>query len=75
MASILPRFNATRMVSEYVAKFYAPASRHGRHFAQRDYAAATALAAWKARVRAAWAGVRLRRIDCTGAADRHSASV
>ena len=63
MASILPRFNATRMVNEYVTKFYAPASRHGRRLAQDGGAAAAALAGWKARVRAAWAGVKVRRID------------
>lgn len=63
MASILPQFNATRMVNEYVTKFYLPASRQGQHLAQRHYAAATELAAWKARVRAAWNGVRLRRVD------------
>ncbi|MEP7062936.1 MAG: alpha-glucan family phosphorylase [Betaproteobacteria bacterium] len=63
MASILPRFNASRMVNEYAAKFYRPASKQGRHLAQDGFAAATALAAWKTRVRAAWSGVRLRRID------------
>jgi len=63
MASILPRFNATRMVNEYVAKFYGPASRHGRRVAHDGSAAAIELAAWKSRVRAAWAGVKLRRID------------
>ncbi|MGH6629679.1 MAG: alpha-glucan family phosphorylase, partial [Burkholderiales bacterium] len=30
MASLLPRFNSTRMVSEYVSRFYLPASRQGR---------------------------------------------
>ena len=63
MASILPRFNATRMVNEYVTKFYGPASRHGRRVAHDGSAAAIELAAWKTRVRAAWAGVKVRRID------------
>jgi starch phosphorylase len=63
MASILPRFNATRMVDEYVTKFYLSAARRGRHFSQHEHAAASALSGWKARVRAAWDGVKLRRID------------
>ncbi|HET9045859.1 MAG TPA: alpha-glucan family phosphorylase [Casimicrobiaceae bacterium] len=63
MASILPRFNATRMVNEYVSKFYHPAARQGRRLAEHGYAGASALAAWQTRVRAAWPGVKLRRID------------
>ncbi|MEP7276767.1 MAG: alpha-glucan family phosphorylase [Betaproteobacteria bacterium] len=63
MASILPRFNATRMVNDYVTKFYHPAARQGRHMVANGHAAAGALAGWKARVRAAWPGVRLRRVD------------
>ena len=29
MASLLPRYNAARMVSEYVKKFYGPANKQG----------------------------------------------
>lgn len=63
MASILPRFNATRMVDQYVNKFYRPATRRGRLLASDDHARARALSTWKARVRAAWPGVTLRRTD------------
>lgn len=63
ISTISPRFNVTRMVSEYVKKFYAPAASHGRHFAQANFAVARNVADWKARVRAAWPGVRLHRID------------
>jgi starch phosphorylase len=63
MASLLPRFNASRMLNEYVSNFYVPASRQGWRHADRDYAGAQDLAAWKARVRAAWPGVSARRID------------
>ena len=35
IATIAPRFNVIRMVSQYVAKFYAPAARNGRQFAGR----------------------------------------
>ena len=63
IASILPRFSATRMVGEYVAKFYLPASQQGRRYAEQQYATAAAVAAWKARLRNAWPGLSLRRLD------------
>jgi len=61
--TILPRFNATRMASEYVANFYVPAAEQGRRYAQERFEDARAVAAWKARVREAWSGVSLRRLD------------
>jgi starch phosphorylase len=63
MSSILPRFNATRMLHEYVAKLYLPAAQLGRRFADEKFAAAKSVAEWKARVRAAWPKVSIRRID------------
>lgn len=63
IASILPRFSASRMLEEYVSRFYLPAAKRGRLFASQGFAAARELAAWKARVRAAWGGVSLRRLD------------
>ena len=63
MASLLPRFNAARMVNEYTQYFYVPAARQGRVYAEHASAAAAVVAAWKARVREAWPGVTLRRLD------------
>ena len=63
IATIAPRFNVIRMVAEYVRKSYAPAALHGRRFANDDFAVARTVADWKARVRAAWPGVRLHRLD------------
>jgi starch phosphorylase len=63
MASLLPKYDASRMLGEYVTKFYLPAARQGRRYAERGYDAAKQLAAWKSRVRAAWPGVSLRRVD------------
>ena len=63
MASLLPRFNATRMLNEYVSKFYVPASAQGRRYAERNFDGAKKVAAWKARVRSAWPGVAARRLD------------
>ncbi|MGE0876994.1 MAG: alpha-glucan family phosphorylase, partial [Burkholderiales bacterium] len=63
MATILPRFNSARMLHEYLSKFYVPGAKQGHLYADAGHAAARELAAWKARVRAAWPGVALRRLD------------
>src|SRR3954447_395767 len=63
MASLLPRYDASRMLAEYVSKFYLPAARQGQRYADRGFEAAKSVAAWKARVRAAWPGVSARRLD------------
>ena len=63
MASLLPRYDASRMLGEYVSKYYLPASRQGHRYAGNGYEGAKTVAAWKARVRAAWPGVAARRLD------------
>ncbi len=63
MASILPRFNADRMLREYMQTSYAPGARQGRIYRQHNAAAAAEIAGWKTRVRAAWPGVTIRRVD------------
>jgi starch phosphorylase len=63
IATLLPRFNASRMLMEYVNRFYAPASRQWRRYSEGDFAAAQTLASWKDKVRHAWNGVSIRRAD------------
>jgi starch phosphorylase len=63
MISLLPSYNAARMVNEYTEKFYVPAGRQGRVYAENDFEAARKTADWKAFVRKAWGGVRIRRLD------------
>ncbi|MGH8741049.1 MAG: alpha-glucan family phosphorylase, partial [Burkholderiales bacterium] len=63
MASLLPRYDASRMLGEYVSKYYLPAARQGHRYAANGYEGAKAMAAWKAKVRAAWPGVSARRLD------------
>jgi starch phosphorylase len=63
MMSLLPSYNATRMVDEYVKKFYLPASSKGTLFAANDFSGAKNIAAWKTRIKQAWHGVSLRRLD------------
>ncbi|MDP4027777.1 MAG: alpha-glucan family phosphorylase [Gallionella sp.] len=63
MATIMPRFNAKRMVSEYLAKCYLPASQQHRLYQHNHYGNAQIIADWKARIRQAWPGVALHRQD------------
>lgn len=63
ISTLLPRFNSTRMLTEYVRKTYLPASQQGRRLSENGFEAAQRVAAWKAKVRAAWTGVRVRRLD------------
>ncbi|HMJ48999.1 MAG TPA: alpha-glucan family phosphorylase [Burkholderiales bacterium] len=63
IASLLPRFNTNRMVEEYVSKLYVPASRNCERHSINHFEAPRTIAAWKQRVREAWSGVSLRRLD------------
>lgn len=63
IATLLPRFNSTRMVNEYVAKFYLPATRNWRRISEMGFAHAQKLADWKAHVRKSWGNVKIRRLD------------
>jgi starch phosphorylase len=63
MASLLPRYDASRMLGEYVSRFYLPAARQGHRYCAGNYETAAAVAAWKAKVRTAWPGVAARRLD------------
>ncbi len=63
MATILPRFNSGRMVGEYVSRFYVPASAQGHRYEQDGFAGAKRLSEWKGKIRLAWQGLALRRVD------------
>jgi glycogen phosphorylase len=63
MASLLPRYDASRMLGEYVSKYYIPASRQGHRYAHDGYAAARTVSSWKGKIRAAWSGVSARMLD------------
>lgn len=71
MATIAPRFNATRMLGEYLEKFYLPASAQWRRYSEDGFSVASSVAHWKERVRAAWPGVSLARIADLPTRARH----
>ena len=66
MKSIIPDFNAQRMVRDYITNCYGPASRQHKRLLENDYSGARELAEWKARINRAWESVKLRRIDKSG---------
>jgi starch phosphorylase len=57
--SVTPQFNTQRMVREYLEKMYLPAARNWHAMSTSDFALARDLAAWRARVMAAWPSVRV----------------
>ncbi|MFA7241644.1 MAG: alpha-glucan family phosphorylase [Sulfuricellaceae bacterium] len=63
IATVLPQFNSARMVGEYMSRYYLPASEQGKLYAADGYANAKLLAVWKAKVRAVWQNITLRRLD------------
>jgi starch phosphorylase len=69
LAALGPKVQATRMVAEYVERLYAPAADSGRRLAADGLAGAKDLAAWKAKVRAAWPSVRVEHVESGGVGD------
>jgi len=68
MKTNIPRFNAERMVRNYVERMYGPAARQGRALGADGARGAAELARWKRRVIDAWPGVSIRRRDVAIAA-------
>jgi starch phosphorylase len=73
MRTIIPRFNAERMVREYVEKLYCPAARQNRVLATNH--AAERLAEWKKRIGDRWHAVGLARIDTPKSQTTHGEHV
>lgn len=59
MKTLIPRFNAERMVMDYVRDFYGPAARQGARLSADQHALARQYAPWKARLWQCWGGVAL----------------
>jgi glycogen phosphorylase len=60
MKSTIPRFNAQRMLRDYVTKLYHPAQNQRRKLEANNAELARQLAQWKQKVRHAWPGVTLQ---------------
>ena len=66
LATLSPQLSAGRMVREYVERLYLPAAQADRVISAKRYQPARELAAWKARVRAAWPGVHVAHVESGG---------
>ncbi|MRG58664.1 alpha-glucan family phosphorylase [Agromyces sp. CFH 90414] len=66
LAGLAPELGADRMVREYVDRLYRHAWRHGRAVGADHARGARELAAWSARVRAAWPGVSVVHVESGG---------
>jgi starch phosphorylase len=67
LRSLGPLVQADRMVGDYVTQLYAPAAHASRALAAGANGTARGLAAWKARVRQGWSGVRIEHVEADGA--------
>jgi len=63
---LAPAFSGDRMVKQYAECFYLPAADHYERLAAGGFAKAKELAAWKARVREAWPGVKIVTVGDDG---------
>ncbi|RJO63304.1 MAG: glycosyltransferase family 1 protein [Myxococcales bacterium] len=61
--SICPVFNTSRMVIEYLTKFYLPGSRLRAALRDKDFAAAKELAAWMDSIRRRWMHIEILDIQ------------
>jgi starch phosphorylase len=63
LSSLGPRVTASRMVADYVTDLYEPTAARTDALSGNGHAPARALTAWKQRVRDAWHGVHVDRVE------------
>ena len=63
MKSIMPRFNAQRMVMDYTRNYYHPARTKQLVLSGNAFERAREVAAWKKKIEKHWPDVSLRRLD------------
>ena len=64
-----PKVLASRMVEDYTVQLYGPAAGAGRALNGPEFAGAKDLAAYKAKVRAAWPSVKVEHVEPSGVSD------
>ncbi len=69
LTTLRPQVQATRMVREYVEDWYAPAARAAARISGDEYGPARELAAYRARLNAAWPRVEIVGVDASGLPD------
>jgi len=63
MKTILPQFNAQRMVMDYVSKYYGAAARESEKLASDNAKPAKSLARWKQKIDKVWNGISIQRVN------------
>jgi starch phosphorylase len=63
MKTTIPRFNAQRMMKDYIQGFYGPASKHNATLACENCTTAKILAQWKQKIVQAWPDVGLHSVS------------
>jgi len=63
MKSILPQFNAQRMVMDYVSKFYGNAARQCEKLASNNCEPAKTLTLWKQKIDKVWSGISIHQAN------------
>ncbi len=71
LATLAPELGADRMVREYVERLYRPAAEHAALVRADGARGARELAAWSAKVRAAWPGVHVVHVESGGVEAPH----
>jgi starch phosphorylase len=69
VATLGPKVLASRMVRDYVERYYTPAARSLRKTVGDDFGAARELAGYRRRASAAWPRIRITDVDSTGLPD------
>ncbi|MDE6513635.1 MAG: DUF3417 domain-containing protein, partial [Muribaculaceae bacterium] len=60
---IAPNFTMTRMINDYIDRFYTKEARRFSSLAANDYALAREIAAWKDKVASKWDGIEVISVD------------
>jgi len=63
MRTVIPNFNAQRMVKDYINNFYSRANNHQKTLTTNNHEPARELAAWKKKVSEVWTKVKIRLVD------------
>ena len=63
---IAPHFTMQRMIEDYIERFYNPEAKRFEKLSADGFAAAKEIAAWKEKVAAAWAGIKVLSIEHNG---------
>lgn len=63
IGDIAPHFTMTRMIEDYIARFYNKEAVRAKKLAKNDFALAKEIVAWKEQVAAAWDGIKVFDVE------------